>query len=222
MQDQQDLFEKQYVSVNGFISAIKRAILELQEAMDYLTKCQENPKNKNMIETCKMDVEKLDSTIYYLDGILSHYKEDMNDDNSKDPFQLIYKTPSSPTLDDYSAYLHKVLYDMGGRGKIKDVIELVGHVMELVLTVRDREKLPGTGLIRWKSRVRFARIPLVEREVLHSKPMIRKDGEIERRDTGYWVLTEKGMTLQSLNQSLRILERRVKTTEKDQFLLFGN
>lgn len=82
-------------------------------------------------------------------------------------------------LDEYFEPIIAVLADRGGKALARDVIREVGHQIEPRLTPADLEIL-DSGLVRWQSRVQFARHRLVESG--------RLAGDSPR---GLWVLAER-------------------------------
>lgn len=72
------------------------------------------------------------------------------------------------------------LSEHGGRAPSREVVEAIGETLADRLTDADRQPL-NSGEIRWKSRIAFARLRMVEREELN--------GEAPR---GTWEITDKG------------------------------
>jgi Mrr N-terminal domain len=83
---------------------------------------------------------------------------------------------------DYWPALLLVLVERGGRAPANDVIEEVGKRLADKLLPRDWEEL-AIGEIRWRNRVRFARLRLKERG------MLRADSS-----RGVWEITDAGRT----------------------------
>jgi hypothetical protein len=81
---------------------------------------------------------------------------------------------------EYEAPILRYLAESGGRAPSREVVERVGEVLADKLTAEDREQL-RSGEIRWKSRVAFVRLRLVEKGDL--------DGQSPR---GTWQITEQG------------------------------
>jgi hypothetical protein len=72
------------------------------------------------------------------------------------------------------------LSEHGGRAPSREVVEAIGETLADRLTDADRQPL-NSGEIRWKSRIAFARLRMVEREELN--------GDAPR---GTWEITDKG------------------------------
>jgi len=83
----------------------------------------------------------------------------------------------------YVPILH-ALAQMGGSGKMADVIKRVGQMMNGKLKSIDLEPLSSTGMPRWDTSVRFARLAMVRNGLL-------KDGSRH----GVWEMTDKGRGL---------------------------
>jgi restriction system protein len=65
--------------------------------------------------------------------------------------------------EDYCAYILKVLVEMGGRGKTKEVIASVGERMKAVLKPKDYERTASrVKELRWENTTRWARQRMVE------------------------------------------------------------
>jgi len=84
-------------------------------------------------------------------------------------------------METYYLPLLETLYELGGRGKTREVIERVGEKMRDILTPYDYEYLPSGGSIRWENRVQWARLKLVH------KGLLKRDSP-----KGIWELSEKG------------------------------
>jgi hypothetical protein len=78
----------------------------------------------------------------------------------------------------------QALIEMGGSGRTADVIERVGVIMNGRLNAVDRELLSSTGLPRWDTSVRFARMSMARIVLL---------GDGSRH--GVWEITDKGRDL---------------------------
>lgn len=72
------------------------------------------------------------------------------------------------------------LSEHGGRAPSREVVEAIGETLADRLTDADRQPL-NSGEIRWKSRIAFARLRMVEKGYL--------DGQAPR---GTWEITDKG------------------------------
>lgn len=81
---------------------------------------------------------------------------------------------------EYERPILEVLGDRSGRAPARDVIKLVGELVNDRFTALDREKL-ATGVHRWESRVQFTRLRM------------RKAGLIKNDSPrGVWELSDKG------------------------------
>ena len=74
----------------------------------------------------------------------------------------------------------RALVEAGGAARANDVIDRVGALVADRLTVADREPLK-IGEVRWRNRVRFARLRMRERGLLK-----------EDSPKGIWEITEEG------------------------------
>jgi hypothetical protein len=84
--------------------------------------------------------------------------------------------------DDYCAPILRVLIEMGGSGKTKDVIAQVGEKMKTILKPKDYEKTATrTKELRWQNNTRWARQAMVD------------DGRMKSKSpTGLWEISDKG------------------------------
>ena len=84
--------------------------------------------------------------------------------------------------DDYCAPILRVLAEMGGSGKTKDVIVKVGEKMKSILKPKDYEKTATrTKELRWQNNTRWARQAMVD------------DGRMKKdSDKGLWEISDKG------------------------------
>ena len=84
--------------------------------------------------------------------------------------------------DDYCAPILRVLIEMGGSGKTKDVIAQVGKQMKAKLTAQDYEKHASRSKeLRWQNHTRWARKTMVD------------DGRMKpKRRSGLWEISDKG------------------------------
>jgi hypothetical protein len=84
--------------------------------------------------------------------------------------------------DDYCAPMLRVLIEMGGSGKTKDVIVKVGEKMKTILKPKDYEKTATrTKELRWQNNTRWARQAMVD------------DGRLKNTSpTGLWEISDKG------------------------------
>jgi hypothetical protein len=88
---------------------------------------------------------------------------------------------------EYELPILRYLQEHGGRAPSREVVEGVGEVLADKLTSADHEKLKS-GDIRWKNRVAFVRLRLVEKGEL--------DGKAPR---GTWQITDSGLKRLSNN-----------------------
>jgi len=84
--------------------------------------------------------------------------------------------------DDYCAPILRVLTEMGGSGKTKDVIVKVGEKMKPILKPKDYEKTATrTKELRWQNNTRWARQAMVD------------DGRLKNTSpSGLWEISDKG------------------------------
>ncbi|MGB9683197.1 MAG: winged helix-turn-helix domain-containing protein [bacterium] len=83
--------------------------------------------------------------------------------------------------EEYYIPILEALYELGGKGKVQEVIQRVGLKMKDILTSRDYEYLPSGRTIRWENRTQWARLDLV------NKGLLKKDSP-----RGIWELSEEG------------------------------
>jgi restriction system protein len=85
--------------------------------------------------------------------------------------------------DDYCAPILRVLTEMGGSGKTKDVIVKVGEKMKTILKPKDYEKTATRAKeLRWQNNTRWARQAMVD------------DGRLKNTSpTGLWEISDKGL-----------------------------
>lgn len=79
--------------------------------------------------------------------------------------------------------LLRVLYEAGGSGKMSEVVDRVGALMNEQLNDVDRKKL-ATGEVRWRNAVQW------ERNELVNDGLLKKDSP-----RGVWELSAKGIKL---------------------------
>ncbi|BDC35777.1 GmrSD restriction endonuclease domain-containing protein [Candidatus Methanoliparum sp. LAM-1] len=75
----------------------------------------------------------------------------------------------------------EVLIELGGKGKVHEVLEKVENKMKHILNDVDYEKLPSGGMIRWRNTAQWERLVMVQDELLRSDS-----------PRGIWEITEKG------------------------------
>ncbi len=83
-----------------------------------------------------------------------------------------------------SAYYRPILeslYELGGKGRVDDVLTLVGQKVDAILGEVDKQPL-STGGIRWRNTAQWARYDLV------NQGLLRKDSQ-----RGVWELTNAGL-----------------------------
>lgn len=92
------------------------------------------------------------------------------------------RAPSDALLPskEYRIPILKALVERGGKAKAGEVIEAVGETLADKLTEADRGYI-NSGLVRWKNRVQFTRLRLVDEGLLASDS-----------DRGYWAITTAG------------------------------
>lgn len=84
--------------------------------------------------------------------------------------------------DDYIPYLLEALVELGGSGKTKEVIDLVGEKMKKLLKPVDYEAHKSDSKsIRWRNSIQWARNTLVN-----------DWGFMEKSKHGIWLISEKG------------------------------
>ena len=90
------------------------------------------------------------------------------------------KKKSYTTIKEYRTTILKSLVEIGGKGKVKEVLDRVEINMEDKFTPEDKEPLRSEEL-RWESQAKSARYYLVQEGYL------RSDSEY-----GFWEISEKG------------------------------
>jgi len=87
------------------------------------------------------------------------------------------KTPESafriPILD--------ALIQLGGRGRVRDILKIVGDKMKDILKPVDYDLLPSKNSVRWQNTARWERFTMVKEGLLSSDS-----------PQGVWEITEKG------------------------------
>jgi hypothetical protein len=81
----------------------------------------------------------------------------------------------------YEVPILQVLDEGGGRAPTREVVDAVGRIVESRLTKMDKEEMEK-GLPRWRNRVQFTRLRLVERGWLASNS-----------PRGVWEITDQGL-----------------------------
>lgn len=90
----------------------------------------------------------------------------------------------------YELPILEAINELGGSASAVEVIDLVGKKVDRELTQRDREVIQS-GAIRWKNRVQFVRLNLVEGGLL-----------VKESERGVWAISEKGRArLREANRS---------------------
>ena len=84
----------------------------------------------------------------------------------------------------YTLPILEALIEMGGRGRMRDVLNRVYNKIKDQLKPRDLEKLPSGTSIRWKNRAQW------ERQRLKSEGYLKKDSP-----HGIWEITDEGRKL---------------------------
>lgn len=88
------------------------------------------------------------------------------------------RTPESR----YYRPILQVLAELGGSGKVADVLDRVGEIMEPVLKDVDYDTLASTpDLPRWRNAAQWARVSMVKEGLLQADA-----------PRGVWVITDKG------------------------------
>lgn len=92
------------------------------------------------------------------------------------------RAPSGSLLPEerYERPLLKALVDAGGQAAYRDVVEAVGRELEHQLMPADLENL-NSGAVRWRSRLQFVRLRLIERGYLD-----------KNAPRGLWGITDAG------------------------------
>lgn len=85
---------------------------------------------------------------------------------------------------DYTLPILEALIEMGGSGKVLDVLDNVFNKIKDRLKPKDLERTPSGTDIRWKNHARW------ERQRLRSEGCLKKDSP-----RGIWEITEKGSDL---------------------------
>ena len=82
----------------------------------------------------------------------------------------------------YRKPILEALYELGGKGRINEVLDIVGRKMAGLLGEADYQPLPSGGDIRWRNSAQWARKTLVQ------EGLLRDDS-----DRGVWELSEQGV-----------------------------
>lgn len=82
---------------------------------------------------------------------------------------------------EYRVSILEALLEMGGKGRVKDILEKVEIKMKDKLTKVDYEKLPSGAYVRWKNRAMWARLNMIH------DGLLKKDSP-----RGIWEITDKG------------------------------
>jgi restriction system protein len=83
---------------------------------------------------------------------------------------------------DYCRPLLAVLEEIGGSGKTKQVLDLLGEKMKPILKPLDYAVLPSDGkAIRWRNSAQWAR-----------NDMVHEDGRMKKTKNGIWEISDKG------------------------------
>lgn len=111
--------------------------------------------------------------------------------------RLRSRAPAGSILpeEEYIQPVLRSLVEAGGSAPSREIIELVGQMLDGRLTDLDRAPL-GSGGIRWHNRVQFVRLRLIERGLM-------------TRDAprGVWAITDKGRESATSNMSNSISTR---------------
>ena len=95
------------------------------------------------------------------------------------------------------------LMEQGGRAKKDTVVERVGKKLEGILTAADKELLPSGLDVRWKNRVAWQRLNMV------NQGLLRSDSQ-----RGIWEITDAGRKwLDNVKQSLPALELKARIAQ---------
>lgn len=84
-------------------------------------------------------------------------------------------------MEEFYLPILETLYELGGKGTIREVIQKVGIKMKDILTPYDYEYLKSGKEIRWENKAQWARFALVQ------KGLLKKDSP-----RGIWELSEEG------------------------------
>jgi hypothetical protein len=82
---------------------------------------------------------------------------------------------------EYRLPILEALSEMGGSGRVKDVLERVYEKVKLLLTRMDLEEIPSGGDIRWRKQAQWERYLMVQ------DGLLRDDSP-----RGVWEITDKG------------------------------
>lgn len=93
------------------------------------------------------------------------------------PRKTVNKTPQA----EYRIPILESLIEMGGKGKVREVLGKVKSKIGYKLTIADLEKLPSGKSIRWENAV------LWERQKMKEEGLLKKDSP-----KGVWEITKKG------------------------------
>jgi hypothetical protein len=155
------------------IMALKREWKEIFE--------QEEIRN----ETSETSIQKDDDRLFNSESVELGIKK------AKERLKKGLRTPE----EEYIIPILESLIELGGKGKIGQVLKRVYEKMKVKLTWYDMQKLPSSGEIRWENTAQWVRFYLVRQGFL-SKDSPR----------GVWEITDKGREYYRLrtNQSEKI------------------
>lgn len=109
--------------------------------------------------------------------------------SSKQTAGLVHKAGNITPQGAYAIPLLESLIEMGGAGKVKDVLDRIGEKMKGQLRDVDLEKI-STGAVRWRNHAMWERLNLIDLGYL-------------KRDSlrGIWEVTDKGREYYEKNRS---------------------
>lgn len=94
--------------------------------------------------------------------------------------QLVAKTKPGHTA--FGRAILESLVEMGGSGKTREMLDMVGEKMERVLKLTDHAALPSGGKsMRWRNAAQWAR-----------NTMVNEDVRMKKTRGGIWEISEKG------------------------------
>lgn len=93
-------------------------------------------------------------------------------------------------MEDYYGPVLEAVFELGGRGRVNDVLTRVEAKLKHVLPEVDYQPLPSGNDIRWHNRAQWARKRLI------TKGLLKSDSE-----WGFWELTEEGTRVAEANKA---------------------
>ena len=120
------------------------------------------------------------------DTALKEESKDLEPDTTKSGHSVERQRLSTGQKVSNEAYMFPILeavYELGGKGRMNKVLEIVEHKMRHLFSDVDYQLMPSGGDIRWRNTAQWARNTLV-----HQRGLLKKNAGY-----GIWALTEQGI-----------------------------